>query len=203
MVRPSRTRRSSMEATISSRAGATLSAAAVGVDVRRSATMSQMQVSGSCPMPVMTGTGQAATARTSPSSLKVMRSSNEPPPRTSRMASGLAAAATASARSMVAGAPGPCTWQPTIWSSTRGFLRRSVRLTSSMTEPERLVTTATRVQKRGMCRLRSGAMRPSASSLRASSATCWRSRPSPATETRLAMNERRPEPTYTSNLPAS
>ena len=192
-----------MEATISSRAGATLSAAAVGVEVRRSATMSQMQVSGSCPMPVTTGTGHAATARARPSSLKVMRSSTEPPPRTSRMASGRAAAATASARSMVAEAPGPCTWQPTICSSTSGFLRLSVRRTSSMTEPERLVTTATRVQKRGMGRWRSVAMSPSASSLRASSATCWRRSPSPATEMRLAMNESLPEPTYTSNLPAS
>ena len=56
-------------------AGATDSAAAVGVEQRRSLTISQIEVSGSCPMPVTTGTGHDATARASASSLNVMRSS--------------------------------------------------------------------------------------------------------------------------------
>ena len=69
MVRTRRVLRSSIMPTISSSAGATDSAAAVGVEQRLSDTMSQMDVSGSCPMPVTTGTGLAATARASASSL--------------------------------------------------------------------------------------------------------------------------------------
>ena len=95
---------------------------------------------------------------------------------------------------MVAGAPGPCTWQPATKSSTSGFLRASVRFTSSMTLPESDVTTATREQKRGTLRLRASSMSPSRSSLRASSATCWRSSPSPATSIFLATNDMRPLP---------
>ena len=151
-ARPRRTWRSFRVVTISSRAGATDSAAAVGVEHLLSATMSQIEVSGSCPIPVITGTGQAATARASPSSLNAMRSSKEPPPRTRRIASGFAAAAIFKALTMVLGASGPWTEAPTIWSSTSGVLRLSVLRTSSMTEPEREVTTATRVQKRGMGR---------------------------------------------------
>ena len=55
--------------------GATDSAAAVGVEQRLALTMSQIVVSGSCPMPVTTGTVHAATARARPSSLKGIRSS--------------------------------------------------------------------------------------------------------------------------------
>ena len=90
-------------------AGATDSAAAVGVEARRSLTMSQIEVSGSWPMPVTTGTGQAATERASSSSLKVMRSSKEPPPRTSKMQSGAGVMAAARRRPSIssAGAPSP------------------------------------------------------------------------------------------------
>ena len=83
------------------------SAAAVGVEARRSLTMSQIEVSGSWPIPVTTGTGQAATARASSSSLKVMRSSKEPPPRTSKMTSGVSACAAISAEMSAAGASVP------------------------------------------------------------------------------------------------
>ena len=172
--------------------GATDSAAPVGVEQRLSATMSQMLVSGSCPMPVTTGTGLAATARASASSLKHMRSSNEPPPRTRRMASGRYDAAIRRARMMVAGAPAPWTLQPTTSSSTRGFLLASVRFTSSMTLPESDVTTATREQNRGTGRLRASSMRPSRWSLRARAATCARSSPSPAGSADSAMNESLP-----------
>ena len=192
MALPRRTPRWLMRVSISFMAGATDSAAAVGVEQRLSETMSQIDVSGSWPIPVITGTGQAATARASCSSLKHMRSSKEPPPRTSRIASGREAAATSSARMMVAGACFPCTAQPTASIWTSGFLLRNVRLTSSITLPESDVTTQTRVQKAGMCRLQAGSMSPSRSSLRASSATCWRRSPSPATVMCLATNESLP-----------
>ena len=175
-------------------AGATDSAAAVGVEQRRSLTMSQIDWSGSWPMPVTTGTGQEATARASASSLKVMRSSNDPPPRTSRMQSGAgsSAAAQASPSMSSAGAPSPCTFAPTQTSSTSGLRRRSVRFTSSMTAPESEVTTATRVQNAGMGRLRASSMSPSRRSFSASAATCWRSSPSPASVKLRATKLMRP-----------
>ena len=169
-------------------AGATDSAAAVGVEQRRSPTMSQMEVSGSCPIPVTTGTGQAATARASDSSLKVIRSSNDPPPRTSRMQSGagVIAAARRSPSISSSGAPSPCTLDPTQISSTSGLRRRSVRLTSSITAPDNDVTTATREQNAGIRRRRDSSIRPSRRSFSASAATCWRSMPSPASENERA-----------------
>jgi hypothetical protein len=57
------------------------SAAALGVSARTSAAKSQSVKSISCPTAEMIGTGQAATARTSGSSLKAHRSSRLPPPR--------------------------------------------------------------------------------------------------------------------------
>ena len=102
-----------------------------------------------------------------------------------------------------AGAFGPCTEHPATSISTKGFLRRSVRFTSSMTLPESEVTTATRMQNAGIGRLRSSAMSPSAASLRARASTCCLSSPSPASSTLRAMNERRPVPAYTSNDPVS
>ena len=73
---------------------------------------------------------------------------------------------------MEAGACWPWTLAPATSMSTSGFLRARVRLTSSMTEPESEVQTQTLEQNAGMRRLRAGSMRPSRSSLRASSATC-------------------------------
>ena len=162
--------------------GATDSAAAVGVEQRLSPTMSQIELSGSCPMPVTTGTGHDATARASDSSLKVIKSSNDPPPRTSRMQSGAGSIAAARRKPSMssAGAPSPCTFEPTQMSSTSGLRRRSVRLTSSMTAPDSEVTTATREQNAGMRRLRDSSIRPSRRSFSASAATCCLSRPSPA-----------------------
>lgn len=63
-----------------------------------------------------------------------------------------------------------------------------------MTEPEREVQTQTLEQNAGIGRLRAGSMSPSCSSLRASSATCWRRTPSPATASLLATKESLPEP---------
>ena len=95
---------------------------------------------------------------------------------------------------MEAGACWPWTLAPATSMSTSGFLRASVRLTSSMTDPESDVTTQTREQKAGMGRLRRSSMSPSTWSLRASSAMRWRSSPSPDASTRLATKDMRPEP---------
>ena len=70
-----------MRATNSSRRATTRSAAADGVGARRSATKSAMVTSVSCPTAEMTGTGQAAMARATISSLNAHRSSIDPPPR--------------------------------------------------------------------------------------------------------------------------
>ena len=94
----------------SSRRATTISAAFDGVAARTSATKSAMVVSISWPTPETTGTGDAAMARATTSSLKAHRSSSEPPPRptiststpgrrdTSRMA-----------RAISCAAPSPCT----------------------------------------------------------------------------------------------
>ena len=65
----SATPRASMRLRISAWSGTAAVAAQVGVEARTSATMSAMKLSGSCPMPVTTGIGQAAMARARPSSL--------------------------------------------------------------------------------------------------------------------------------------
>ncbi len=65
----------------SSRSGTTSSAAAEGVGARRSATKSAMVTSLSWPTAETTGMRQSAMARATASSLKVQRSSSEPPPR--------------------------------------------------------------------------------------------------------------------------
>jgi sugar/nucleoside kinase (ribokinase family) len=67
--------------------GARSSAATEGVGARRSATKSLRLKSVSCPIADTTGTGDCAIARTRRSSLKAHRSSSEPPPRASRIAS--------------------------------------------------------------------------------------------------------------------
>ena len=113
-----------------SRAGLTASAAAVGVEARRSATMSAMDVSGSWPMPVTTGTGHFAIMRASPSSLKGMRSSNDPPPRTTSTTSAPARTPARMPSTMPAGAFEPSTATPATSTRASGNRRRSVRSTS-------------------------------------------------------------------------
>jgi hypothetical protein len=68
-------------ASSSARTGTAISAAAVGVGARTSAAKSHSEVSVSWPTAEMVGIEQAATARTTSSSLKAHRSSIEPPPR--------------------------------------------------------------------------------------------------------------------------
>ena len=55
----------------------------------------------------------------------------------------------------------------------------------------------------GKGRLRPGSMSPSASSLRASSATCWRRRPSPASERENTSKFMRPFGAYSVKRPVS
>src|SRR5216684_4334195 len=73
------------ESSRSASTGASFSAAALGVGARKSATKSAMVKSTSCPIAETTGLGQTAIARATTSSLKVHRSSTEPPPRVTAM----------------------------------------------------------------------------------------------------------------------
>ena len=76
--------------------------AIVGVDARTSAARSQSGVSCSCPTAETTGTGHAATARTSRSSLNGSRSSKLPPPRASTITSTPGCAQSARSASTIA-----------------------------------------------------------------------------------------------------
>ena len=79
---------SAIVARSSARTGAANSAAAVGVGARRSAAWSISVQSVSWPTAAMTGMTLRATARTATSSLKLHRSSSEPPPRATISTSG-------------------------------------------------------------------------------------------------------------------
>ncbi len=86
------------------------SAAAEGVGAWRSAAESAMVVSVAWPMPVMTGTEQAAMARATISASKPWRSSKEPPPRATRTTSAwLGCAENQHRRRSRRGQLGPCT----------------------------------------------------------------------------------------------
>src|SRR5205085_1185798 len=116
----SRVRARTNSLTSSSRA-ATISAAAEGVAARTSAAKSAMVTSVSCPMAEMTGICEARIARATSSSLNAHRSSTEPPPRPTMIASivsficpAASAAAccafkSAIARAISREAPAPCT----------------------------------------------------------------------------------------------
>ena len=80
--------RPSMRSMSSARTGTAISAAAVGVGARRSATKSISVMSVSWPTAEISGMRLAAAARTTISSLKAHRSSIEPPPRATMMRSG-------------------------------------------------------------------------------------------------------------------
>ena len=86
--RVARADRSLTVATRSARTGTAISAAAVGVGARRSATKSAIVESVSWPTPLITGMVQAAIARATASSLNAIRSSSEPPPRATMIRSG-------------------------------------------------------------------------------------------------------------------
>ena len=186
-----------------SRDGLTASAAAVGVEARTSATMSAMDVSGSCPMPVTTGTGHAAIARASASSLKGMRSSNEPPPRTTSTTSAPTAHTLRMPSTMPAGAPAPSTGTPATSTRASGKRRRSVRSTSWTAAPRGEVTRPMEAGSCGSARLRAASMSPSACSLLARLATWRRRLPSPASATENTSKFMRPFGAYSVNRPVS
>ena len=145
-------------------------------------------------LPVTTGTGQEATARASASSLKVMRSSNDPPPRTSRMQSG-------------AGSSEAARGEP-LDELRRGAL--ALHLRPHADELHERVAPAQRAlhivddragkrghhrdarAERGIGRLRASSMSPSRRSFSARAATCWRSSPSPASVKLRATKLMRP-----------
>src|SRR5437867_5697239 len=76
-----RSRMAAMRSSNSCRVHTISSAAAEGVGARRSATKSAMVTSVAWPTAETTGTEHAAMARATASSLKVHRSSSDPPPR--------------------------------------------------------------------------------------------------------------------------
>ena len=142
--------------------------------------MSAMVVSGSCPMPVTTGTGQAEIARARPSSLKGIKLSNEPPPRKSRITSTPESQTSCKASVISRAAVGPSTGTPATTMRAKGKRRRKVRRASCTTAPFGEVTIPTVRGIRGIGRLRDASMSPSAFSFSANWATCWRRAPSPA-----------------------
>ena len=73
---------------ISDFTGVAISAAAVGVGARLSATKSRMVVSVSCPIDEMIGMSLAKAALATSSSLNDIKSSSEPPPRATMSKSG-------------------------------------------------------------------------------------------------------------------
>ena len=111
--------------------GLSISAAAEGVGARRSATMSAMLKSTSCPTAATTGSSLAAMARATISSLKAHRSSREPPPRPTSRASKctLPSRCQRLARSMAAAiwraASSPCTATGSRETAMPGQRRRN------------------------------------------------------------------------------
>ena len=154
----------------SARAGATSSAAAVGVGARRSAQKSAMVKSVSCPTPLISGTGLCTMVWARVSSLNAHRSSIAPPPRTSRMASiggrapGCCAQAYNCCRAATseAGACSPCTSAGASTTGTCGARRcRAVTTSCSAAAPSEVTTPMPRGMA-GSRRLRCASNRPCA-----------------------------------------
>ncbi len=103
----------------------TSSAAALGVGARTSATKSAIVTSVWWPTALITGTGQAAMARASPSSLKHQRSSRDPPPRAT-MTTSTRACTSARARRRLAGASSPWTRVGERTTAASGYRRRRI-----------------------------------------------------------------------------
>ncbi len=181
-------------ATSSARDGTASSAAAVGVGARRSEAKSTSVVSVSCPTAVMIGQGMAATARTTASSLKAMRSSRLPPPRARITTSGRGTgppsgseAMRASAAAMRSAAPSPCTGTGQIWIA-RGKRRATVVRMSWITAPCALVTTAMTRGSSGTGRLRASSNSPAASSFAFSASMRASIAPAPAYSSRSTVS---------------
>ena len=156
------------------------SAATDGVGARRSATKSVMAMSISWPMAETMGICEAATARATDSKLKVQRSSSEPPPRVSKMASTVSLLAAFNARKTPASASGPCTAVGMTVTCSVGKRRCQTARTSCNAAPVGDVTTAICLGISGIGRLRSRANSPSSASLTFNASNACRSTPSPA-----------------------
>ncbi|MPM84275.1 hypothetical protein SDC9_131346 [bioreactor metagenome] len=162
---PSRCANPNRRSRRSALSGVANSAAAVGVGARRSAAKSVRVKSTSCPTPLMTGTQLAATARTTPSSLKAHRSSIDPPPRAMRITSIPGSAFNrVNARMSSAGAASPCTAAGEMTTSASGYRRLSVFSMSCNAAPVGEVTMPIFAGAGGNRRLRSVSNKPSASS---------------------------------------
>jgi hypothetical protein len=112
------------------------SAAALGVSARRSAAKSQSVKSISWPTAETIGTGQAATARTSGSSLKAHRSSRLPPPRPiTRRSHSPRSSASRSICTISAAAPSPCTRAGSTTTRPRQLRRARMRRKSCTAAP--------------------------------------------------------------------
>ena len=168
-----------MVASSASFSGTHTSAATDGVAARTSAAKSASVTSTSWPTADTTGTGQAAMARTTNSSLKAHKSSREPPPRPTMITSTWGRAEiSAMPWAISSAAPSPCTWAGRRMICMAGNRRRVTVAISWITAPEREVTTPMALGSRGRGRFFATSNSPSfislffrASSLRNSSPT--------------------------------
>jgi len=154
-------------------------AATAIVEARTSAARSHSGVSCSWPTADTTGTGHAATARTTRSSLNAARSVAAPPPRPTITTSTPARAIICSACTIMRGALAPCTTASAIRIGV-GQRRSTVRMMSFTAAPRALVTTPMRRGHDGKRRLRASANSPSAASFFFSSSSAAASAPRPA-----------------------
>ena len=155
---------------VSARSVLRISAAALGVGARTSATRSEVVTSVSWPTAEMTGTPLAAMARARTSSLNSQRSSRLPPPRVTTMTSTAgkswfsASAKRPTAPAISIAAPRPCTRTGAMKTSMCGARRRRTCKKSRIAAPVGEVTTPTRTGWGGRGFLRDWSKSPSARS---------------------------------------
>ena len=164
--------------------GTISSAAALGVGARRSATKSQIVKSISCPTADTTGTETSAIVRATISSLNSHKSSRLPPPRATTTRSrganrSLGVASSRIATAISCAAPLPWTRTGLIKICNHGARRRRTLRISRIAAPPGEVTMPMRRGNFGSDRFRSGANKPSASSLRLSASNRACNTPSP------------------------
>ncbi len=176
-----RARRDSSPARSSARSGTASSAAAEGVGARRSAAKSQRVKSVSCPTAEITGIREAATARTTASSLNGQRSSAEPPPRPRMISSAQFRRFMRRRASTIWGAaPSPCTSTGQNTTRAAGQRRaRTVRM-SWTAAPVGDVMTPTVSGNLGSGFFRPAEKRPSFSSFALSCSNARLSAPTPS-----------------------
>ena len=157
-------------------------------------------VSCSWPTAETTGTGHAATARTSRSSLNGSRSSKLPPPRVSTITSTSGAAQTSRSASIIAvAAKGPCTYVSATTTRAAGNRAVIVASTSRFAAASFPVTSPMRRGRNGSGRLRSKT--PSAASFFFSRSSAARWSPSPKRSIDSARMRKSPFASNSSGLP--